>query len=218
MNITAIIPAYNEGHNIAKVIVGVKKYIKDIIVVDDGSKDDTVEIAKQQNITVLHHIINLGKGAALKTGVEYAKDADGFIFIDGDGQHSPEHIPEFIKALKEGHDIVFGYRQINKSMPSILRFGNNVINASTKYLYGLPIKDSTCGFRALTAHAYEKVKWDASGYFVEGEMIANAGNSKLTYTQIPIKTIYADNYKGTHVMDGIKILGNMVAWKAKKWS
>ena len=217
MKIVAIIPAYNEEENIVKVIAGVKKYLKNIIVVDDGSKDNTVEAAKAQNITVLHHIINLGKGAALKTGIEYS-DADAFILIDADMQHSPEHIPEFIKALEEGHDMVFGYRQINKSMPFILRFGNTVINRSTKYLYSLPIKDSTCGFRAFTQEAYQKIKWNASGYFVEGEMIANAGNAKLTYTQIAIKTIYSDKYKGTTVLDGIKIVGNMIAWKVKKWS
>ena len=95
MKIVAIIPAYNEEENIVKVIAGVKKYLKNIIVVDDGSKDNTVEAAKAQNITVLHHIINLGKGAALKTGIEYS-DADAFILIDADMQHSPEHIPEFI--------------------------------------------------------------------------------------------------------------------------
>ncbi len=216
-SVFAVIPALNESSNIIAVIDGVKKYLSNIIVVDDGSADGTYDKAKKANAIVLKHIINLGKGAALKTGAEFAlkKGAEFLIFIDSDTQHDPEEIPKFIEALKS-HDVVFGYRAMDSSMPPVLRFGNWFITRSTKFLYGLELNDTTCGYRAMAAEAYKKIRWDASGYFVEAEMIANIGKSHLSFAQVPIKTIYSDKYKGTNVMDGVKIVMNMVMWRLRK--
>ncbi|MDP7116108.1 MAG: glycosyltransferase family 2 protein [Candidatus Woesearchaeota archaeon] len=213
----AVIPAMNESRNIGNVIKAVRKHVKNIVVIDDGSSDDTYDVAKAKHVAVLKHIINLGKGAALKTGCEFAikNNATHMIFIDADMQHDPEEIPNFLKALKK-YDMVFGYRKMTKSMPFILRFGNWCINRSTKYLYGLEIYDTTCGYRAITAKAYKKIRWETTGYFVEAEMIANVGKEKISYTQIPIKTIYSDKYKGTTVLDGVKIVINMLMWRLRR--
>ena len=218
MKTVAIIPAYNEEKHIVETIVGVKKYSKDIIVIDDGSSDATYELAKKAQVTAIKHVINLGKGASLITAIEYAisQDFDSFILIDADLQHDPDEIPKFLDALRDGNDIVFGYRTMKKNMPSILRFGNYIINRSTRFLYGLDLNDTTCGYRALTAETYKKIKWEASGYFVEAEMIANTGKNNLKFTQIPIQTIYSDKYKGTTVLDGIKIVWNMLLWRLRR--
>jgi len=212
-----VIPAYNESKHISDVISRIKGYCSNIIVIDDGSKDDTYYVAKKQGVTVLKHIINLGKGAGVKTGCDFAvkKGAKKIILIDSDGQHEPEEIPNFLKAL-EGKDIVFGYRTLNEKMPFILKFGNMFINFTIKNLYGVSLKDTQCGYRAFTASAYKKIRWDATDYSMESEMIANAGKNKLKYAQIPIKTIYHDKYKGTTVLDGIKIVFNMFLWRLKK--
>lgn len=215
-NVWVIIPAYNEAERVGNVIKGVKKYCKNIVVVDDGSKDSTYSVSKKHKIIVLQHIINLGKGAAVKTGCDFAlkKGAKRIILVDSDGQHDPAEIPNFLKVLKEV-DVVFGYRKFNKNMPLTLKLGNGFINFVTKILYGIDLKDTQSGYRAFTADAYNKIRWKASDYSMESEMIANAGKRHLRYKEIPIQTIYSDKYKGTTVLDGIKIVFNMFLWRLR---
>lgn len=209
-----VIPASNEEKHIKEVIKNTKKFTNNILVVDDGSKDKTSIIAEKSGAFVLRHIVNLGKGSALKTGCEYAvkKGAEKIVVLDADGQHDPKEIPEFVKAL-DNADIVFGYRRLNKKMPLILRFGNWFIFFMTKFLFRLKIVDTQCGYRSFTADAYNKIKWDAADYSMESEMIANASKTHLKYSQIPIETIYSDKYKGTTIFDGIRIVLNMVWWR-----
>lgn len=216
-NLWVVIPAKDERKRIAGVLGRVKKFTSNVVVVDDGSNDDTYEMVKSKGIFVLRHLINLGKGAALKTGCDFAikKGANILIVIDADGQHEPEEIPNFLNAL-EGNEIVFGYRAFNVSMPFILRFGNSFINLTTKLLYGVSLKDTQCGYRAFTADAYRKIRWNSSDYSMESEMIANTGKKHLKYKEMPIKTIYLDKYKGTTILNGIKIVMNMFLWKFKK--
>jgi len=209
-----IVPAYNEAARIKDVIGEIRKYCKNIIVVDDGSKDDTVKVASRENVTVLRHEINMGKGAALKTGCDYAcsKDAGYIITIDADGQHQPKEIPTFMKALEKA-DIVFSYRMINRKMPFVLRFGNRFINQTLNYLYGIKIKDSQSGYRGFTADAYKKIRWNATDYYMETEMIIKTRRRRLRYAQLPIQTIYGDKYKGTTVLDGVGIVAKMIGGK-----
>ena len=216
-NVWAIIPAYNEADRIKTVIEKTKNHVKNIVVVDDGSSDNTYETAKQQEIIVLKHIVNMGKGTALKTGCDFAvkKQAKILIALDADGQHNPDEIPNFINAIKQGSDVVFGYRQMTKKMPIILRLGNNFINLITKLVYGINMKDTQGGYRAFTAEAYSKIRWQSRTYEMESEMIANTGKHKLKYKEIPIQTIYSDKYKGTTIIDGMKIVLKMILWRFK---
>ncbi len=215
--IFAVIPAYNEENNIRKVISETQKYISNIILVDDGSKDKTSEEGKKEGIAVLKHIINLGKGAALKTGCDYAvkQGASQIIVLDADAQHEPSQIPYFLNELKDV-DVVLGYRKLSKEMPPILKLGNWFINKITKLLYGIRLHDTQCGYRAFTSDAYKKLRWKSSNYSMESEMIANIGKRKLEYKEIPIKTIYTDRYKGTTIIDGIKIVCNLFWWRLSK--
>jgi len=212
-----VIPAYNEETNIREVIRETKKYASNVILVDDGSKDRTSEESKKEGITVLRHIINIGKGAALKTGCDYAvkQGADKIVVLDADAQHEPSQIPIFLKELNDV-DIVLGYRELSKNMPLILKLGNGFINKMTKLLYGINIKDTQSGYRAFTSDAYKKIRWKASNYSMESEMIANIGKRNLKYKEIPIKTIYTDRYKGTTILDGIKIICNLFWWRLSK--
>lgn len=209
-----VIPAYNEEKHISGIIKETKKYVDCVVVVDDGSKDRTASLARRSKAVVLTHLVNLGKGAALKTGCDYAvKSNAGFIIaIDADAQHDPKEIPRFLKGLKN-HDIVLGSRRPNRKMPFVLKFGNWFINKTISFLYGVKIRDSQCGYRAFTAKAYKKLRWNASDYSMESEMIAKMGKHKLPYAEIPIATIYSDRYKGTTVLDGIKIVFNLLVWK-----
>lgn len=211
MENVVIIPAHNEERNIGEAVSKAKQYCPDIIVVDDGSTDATAALAQQAGSLVLHHKVNLGKGAALKTGCEYAllQNAKRLVVMDADGQHDPQEIPRFFAAL-EDNEIAFGYRKIPASMPRMMRWGNSFINQALRFTHGVAIKDSQCGYRAFTAAAYPKIRWDARDYYVETEMILRVGKQKLKHALIPIETIYADEYKGTTVLDGVKIVVKMM--------
>lgn len=214
MNPLVIIPAYNEEKTITDVIMRTKLYCPEVLVINDGSIDSTAEKAKQAGAKVITHKVNLGKGAALKTGCEYAlqQGAQEIIVMDADGQHDPREIPKFREALEQ-HDIVFSYRKVPETMPFMMRFGNSFINHALRIIYNINIQDSQCGYRAFTAAAYSKIKWDTLDYYVETEMILQVGKNKLKHTSIPIETIYADKYKGTTVLDGVKIVTKMIGGK-----
>ena len=209
-----IIPAYNEQELVGKVINGAKEYSDNIIVVDDGSKDNTYENAKSLGVIVLKHSVNLGKGAALKTGCEYAfqNGADKVIVMDADTQHDPKEIPKFLEAM-ETNDLVLGIRKVPDSMPLVLKFGNKFINNTLSILHGIKVQDSQCRYRAFTINAYNQMIWDATDYYVETEMLIKAGKKGIKYTTIPIETIYSNKYKGTTVLDGVKIVMKMVGGK-----
>ncbi|MEK6808510.1 MAG: glycosyltransferase family 2 protein [Nanoarchaeota archaeon] len=215
-DVWVIIPAYNEENYIKGVIEKAKKYTKHIVVVDDGSKDSTKSIAEDEGVITLSHIVNLGKGSALKTGCDYVikKLAEKIIVLDADAQHNPNDIPMFFSAL-ENADIVFGYRKIDKNMPFILRFGNYAINKIAKLLFNIDLRDTQCGYRAFTASAYNEIRWRASDYSMESEMVANTGKKKLKYAEVPIETVYLDKYKGTTIMTGVKIVLNMLSWRIR---
>jgi glycosyltransferase involved in cell wall biosynthesis len=212
-----VMPSYNEHKNISRIIDEVHKYCRNIVVVDDGSLDSTYEIAKRKNKYTLRHIINLGKGAAMKTGCEFAikQGAKKIVFIDSDGQHEPKELPLFFKSLDD-YDIVFGSRRLDKNMPSILRFGNYVLSSMISFLFGIKLADTQSGYRGMTAEAYKRIRWRANDYSVETEMIANAGKNHLKYKEIKINTVYNDRYKGTTVIDGIKIGLKILVFKIRR--
>ncbi|MBT3405548.1 glycosyltransferase family 2 protein [Candidatus Woesearchaeota archaeon] len=212
-----IIPAYNEEKHITKVIRNTKKYCSNIVVVDDGSRDKTYSSAVKGGAIALKHVVNLGKGAAVKTGADYAvaNGAKTLIFMDSDGQHEPKEIPNFVKALK-GVDIIYGSRRRSKKMPVVFRFGNYVLNGLMNLIYGMNISDTQSGYRALTSSAYQKVRWSSNDYRMESEMIVNAGKNNLKYKEIFIRTLYSDDYKGTTAVDGVKIALHILWWKISR--
>lgn len=216
-SIFVVIPAYNEQGRIEHVLRDVLRFVQNVIVVDDGSQDLSLATIQERfpEVTVIRHAINLGKGAAMKTGCEAAlqRNAQAIIVMDGDGQHRPLDIPRFIEQLDQDSDIVFGARILGKDMPMIPFLGNKVLSVMINLLFHMTISDTQGGFRAFTADAYKKILWTAQDYAVETEMIVNAAKQKLRYTEVEIQTIYHDKYKGTTPLDGFKILFQMIKWK-----
>lgn len=213
-----IIPSFNEGKRLAKTINQVQKVVPSlpIIIVDDGSKIP-VNLNPQPKLTILRHQLNLGKGAALKTGIKYAfkNKAKAVILIDADGQHSPQEIPQFIKFLNKGYDLVFGSRRLGTDIPLIRFLGNKFASIYVNLLYGIYVSDLLSGYRALNKKAYRLVKWQSSRYGVETEMVARLSKHKkrLKWTEFPIETVYMDKYKGVTIIDALKILFNSIQWK-----
>ncbi len=217
--IIAVIPAHNEEKYIQKVVEETKKYADEVIVVDDASKDNTGNIARNAGAVVLRHEVNLGLGATLKTGCDAALilDADLIITLDGDGQHDPKDIPDLLKKLKETNsDIIFGEREFNENMPVVKKTGNKFFHEFSKDIFGIKIRDTQTGFRIFSSDAYKKIRWKSSDYAVASEILINTEENKLKYTSEKIKTIYYENQKGTTIIDGIKIANKMLDLKFNK--
>ena len=218
MKVVAVMPVYNEEKTVGGVIRQVKKYADEVVAVDDGSRDDSYAAAERAGAVVLKHVINMGLGFTLRTGCEKAvrMGADIIITIDSDGQHDPKEIPKLVSELKKNRlDIVIGYRPPSKSMPFTKKFGNWLIYNSSKVFFGVDIKDTQSGFRVFTKRAYQKIKWNSSRYAVASEIVMNIGKNKLKYKEVRIKTIYGNKFKGTTVIDGLKIFLSMLWWKIR---
>lgn len=215
MKIYIVVPAYNEAKRIGKVLRDLKKTKLPVIVVDDGSKDKTYQVAKRYGFIVLRHGINLGKGAAMKTGATAAfkLGADAVIFIDSDGQHRISDLPQFVGALKTGKaDVVFGVRDLLK-IPFVRRAGNSVASLLVSALFDIRVLDLLCGYRAITRKAFRKINWKSSGYSVETEMVAMAGKYRLKHCEVAISTVYYDKFKGLSPTEGIGIIFDVLKWK-----
>ena len=215
-----MVPAFNERSRVASVLaaVGALRLPERprMIVVDDGSSDGTAEVAKRAGAQVVSHRVNLGKGAALLTGVEaaVATGADLVVVMDADGQHDPSDLPLLLEPLKAGRaDLVLGYRQFTSAMPPAMRFGNTLLSGIFAALFGLRVRDTQCGFRALTAEACRSLRWTAIDYAVETEMLVHAARRRLRVVEVPIATVYLDRHKGTTAIDGLRILASMLRWR-----
>lgn len=193
-----VIPCYNEEATIGSVILKSKKYAKKVLVVDDGSKDDTAEIAREAGAIVISHMKNMGKSAAIKTGFKYAleNDYEFVVTIDGDGQHNADEIPTILgNVMNNGHDISIGYRSGNRTeMPGWRKIGKRVLDYSTSFGSGGIVTDSQCGFRAFNRKALEAItpKLDGKDFTVESEQLIKAHQLGLGVINTNVSCKYKD--------------------------
>jgi len=202
-----VIPAFNEQRRIKQVLEQVKKQAQNVLVVDDGSADETLKIAKEVGVHVLASEQNQGKGAALRKGCEFAikQGADILVTLDADGQHDPTCIPKLVEKIEQGSDVCFTYRKWGKEMPWTRRLGNWSLNAFMRILFGRKPRDMLCGFVGYTKEAYKKLKWETNRYGVETELVANCVRRKLDWTEVEIPTIYYETDNGVTLKDAIEI-------------
>ena len=156
----AIIPAYNEEKNISIVIEKCKKYVDKIMVIDDGSTDNTAVIARESGADTIINKENIGKTDSLKKGFikGLEEGAEIFMLLDADGQHNPQEIPLFIDKIKEGYDLVIGSRKFKPEfMPFIRIFANTTSSYLVSLISGIRIKDSQSGYRAVKREIIERV-------------------------------------------------------------
>ena len=219
MKIFVVVPAYNEEKTIAKVILELIDMGFEIVVVDDGSKDNTYSIVnniiKQKKRGILcKHLLNRGLGGALKTGIEAAliENPDVIVTFDADGQHDPNDILNVSKPIIDGEaDVVVGKRNFD-DMPKSKKFGNTVMNLITLTFYGIKVDDSQSGLRALSRKAAEEIIINARDYGVSSEIVGEVKRHNLRFKEVPIKTIYTDYSmtKGTNTTEGLKILVKLI--------
>ena len=214
MNVCLLIPAYNEARTIGQIVSKARTIIDTIIVVDDGSQDATAQIAQDSGALVLKHQVNSGKGAALRTGFQYALDHgyDAVITMDSDGQHDVDDIPKFLEAFEKKEippnppvptrhavslrggglvGIILGSRMHDISiMPTVRRFTNKLTSFVGSLLAHQELKDSQSGFRLISSEVLRAVELETSGYEMESELLIKASRSGFRITSVPIKTIY----------------------------
>ena len=218
MNIFIVIPAYQEEERIGDVIKDVARLKYPIIVVDDGSKDDTYKVSNRYKVTALRHKVNLGKGAAMKTGAEAAfkMGADAIVFMDSDGQHKAKDLNNFVEALeKDKFDVVFGSRNLSHGVPFVRYIGNKFASLLVSLLFGIYVSDLLCGFRGLSKKGFKKVYWESKGYGVETEITARTAKYDLKHCDVPVETVYYDEVKGVTILDAMSILFDVLRWRIK---
>lgn len=215
-----MVPAYNEEKTLKPVLIDLLSRDYYVVLVDDGSKDNTFQIARTiqkeypNKLFIHRHIINRGLGAGIKTGLQASVNhgADYIVTFDADGQHNPEDIVNVIKPLKTGEaDVVIGSR-VFSDMPITRNFGNYLMNVLTFIFHGLYVQDSQSGLRAFTCDATKKLKINYRGYDISSEIIREIKSNDLKFSEIPITTIYTDETmnKGTNTRVGLKILFRMI--------
>lgn len=220
--ISIIIPAYNEEKRIGGVLKGLRNSTKrsnigkyEVIVVDDGSEDNTYKVAKNEGATVIRHPVNRGVGAALVTGFQKAiqNNSDVIVTIDADQQHSPDEIEKIMKPVLRGEaDVVIGSRfaKRNKKMPLLKKVGNSILNIITYVLYGYACTDTQCGYRAFNRKAVKKMHLTIDRYGIMSEMLGEIKKNNLLLKEVAVSTVYLDRNKGTNIFDGFKIAFDLI--------
>lgn len=220
-NVTIIIPAYNESRAIGKVVAELKRYrYNSVIVVDDGSSDETSEVAHRAGAYVFRHMINRGLGGAIGTGIRAALancQSQLFITIDADGQHDVRDIKRMLNVFdREKCDVVIGSRMVSpEGMPWHRQAANHFSNIITRFLFGVWTSDSQSGFRGFTREAAEKINIQTNRMEVSSEIFREIKKHGLVFREIPIRVIYTTYSlsKGQSFRTGLQTLSKLIIYR-----
>ncbi len=216
------IPAFNAEKKIGDVVKKSLEYVDEVIVCDDGSTDNTAQIASKSGARVLSHKKNQGYGAALITMFDQARknDTDVMITLDGDGQHDPKEIPLFLKALDENKvDVVIGSRFLNNKTkpPSYRQTGIKVITSTVKLGNKLKITDAQSGYRAYSKKAIERIHPTETGMAASTEILHKISNNDLSVCEVPITVSYeGETSKHNAISHGTSVLANTLKFISVK--
>lgn len=220
MKLVAVIPAYNEAATIRDVAVRTLSFIRDVIVVDDGSSDGTAAETRDLGVTLVSNPRNLGKGASLARGfaIALAEGADAVVTLDGDAQHRPEDIPRLVDTARAHPDrIIVGARVWDRdAVPPLRYFGNRFANFWVAWAAGFPVADSQSGFRLYPAALLREVNVNPRARFAfESEILIEAGRAGVRTAAVPIAALYPLDARASHyrpAADTARIV-RMIAWK-----
>jgi glycosyltransferase involved in cell wall biosynthesis len=215
MKIVAIIPAYNEEETVASVIKDTLPYVNEVIVINDGSTDDTKEIAESAGADVIDNIVNRGLGKTIKRGYEEAlkRDADVIVQLDADGQYLAKEIPLLVQpVLNNETDLVLGSRleNIRYNMPILKRFGNNAFSFVLRILTGADVKDGQTGFRAVRRQVLE-MAMPANKYTYTQEMIIKTTKEGWRIKSVPITFV-------ERVSGESRLMTNPLSYAWRSWA
>ena len=194
MSILVCIPAFNEEHFIGKLIKNCLKYADQVVVCDDGSVDNTYEVADAAGANVIRHEKNCGKGEAFQSLFQFARhsNVDVIVTIDGDGQFLPEEIPKLVKKIESNEaDVVIGYRFDGAAeMPNYRKFGNKMLDKMTNMATQLSVRDTQSGFRAYSKNIIKLIDFKKKGFGVDTEILINAAKNGARISEEKVSVIY----------------------------
>ena len=194
MSILVCIPAFNEEHFIGKLIKNCLKYADHVVVCDDGSIDNTHEVADAAGANVIRHEKNFGKGEALQSLFQFARHSnfDVIVTIDGDGQFLPQEIPKLVKKIESNEaDIVIGYRFDGAAeMPNYRKFGNKMLDKMTNMATQLSVRDTQSGFRAYSKNIIKLIDFKKKGFGADTEILINAAKNGARISEEKVSVIY----------------------------
>jgi glycosyltransferase involved in cell wall biosynthesis len=216
-SVLALIPAHNEAQTIARVVTGAGDHLP-VLVVDDGSTDDTATLAQSAGAAVLRQVPNQGKGEALRAGFRraLAEGAEAVVTLDGDGQHDPAEIPRFLAAYRARRaDLIVGERDFGQ-MPPVRQVANWLGRWVFSWALGQDIRDNQSGYRLVGRRLMEAMLTGReSGFEFEMEMITTCLRNGLVLDWVPIRTIYAGEASHINNLQHVKNFLR-VAWQARR--
>ncbi len=210
-DISIILPAKNEAESLEKLLPVLRRAFPDeeIIVIDDGSTDTTIDVCNHNNVSVISHVYSMGNGAAIKTGSRNAT-GDILVFMDADGQHTPNDIQSLVDKINDGFDMVVGARQIDTHASITRRIGNTIYNKLASWMTGYPIEDLTSGFRAARARHFSKFLYLLPNKFSYPTTSTMAFfRSGLPVGYVPIQALNRTGDRKSHIRlfhDGFRFL------------
>ena len=190
----AVIPAFNEGNSIAAVVIGVRPFVDRVIVVDDGSRDETAERARAAGADVIVHNANRGKGHAVRSGLArvFSEDLTHVLLLDGDMQHLPAEAAALLaEAARSGAEAVLGERRFERDrMPAPRYHANRIGSRVLSWFVGVPLKDTQCSFRVFRVDALRPLRLTARGYEIETEMLVKVRRRGGRLATVPVTAVY----------------------------
>lgn len=209
----AVIPCYNEAKSIGELVAGVRRHLPNVIVVDDGSSDETAKLANKAGAAVIRLPRNTGKGAALRAGWELAHNRrfTWALNLDGDGQHAPEDIPKFFERAEctRAVMIVGNRMDCTEGMPRVRRWVNRWMSRRLSRLAGVPLPDCQCGFRLLNLDVVTSLLPTTNHFEIESELVVDFVAAGRRVEFVPIRVIYKSHASKIHpLVDG---------WRWARW-
>ncbi len=218
--VVVVIPVYNEARFIGSVVLQARRYAHRVLVIDDGSSDDSATIAREAGAIVLRHDRNRGKAAAVRTGFRYVRERlcrrhhiHALVMMDGDGQHQASDIPTLLAPLQHGEaEMVVGSRflTVRSRIPRWRVFGQKALTLATNLSSGYPLTDSQSGFRAFTPRVLELFDFESEGFSIESEMQFLAQKHQLRIREVPITCIYQEPPKRNPLQHGLAVINGIL--------